>query len=41
MGIILMEEIINYVLEIDIFKNYSPQNLGVLKGDFWGFWVSK
>ena len=31
----------NYMLEIDILRNSSPKKVGVLKGAFEGFGVSK
>ena len=37
MGIMLRWKIFNYMLDIDIIRNYSPKDLGVLRGDFWSF----
>ena len=34
MGIILRWRNINYMLETDIFRNYSQKDLGVLRDDF-------
>ena len=37
MGIILKWKKFNYMLEIDILRNFLQNILGVLNGDFWGF----
>ena len=31
----------NYMLEIDILRNFSQKNLGVVRGAFLRVWVSK
>ena len=30
-----------FMFEKDILRNYFQKDLGVLRDDFWGFWVSK
>ena len=37
----LKVKIFNYILEIDIFKNFSQYILGALKGDFKGLGVQR
>ena len=37
MGIVLSWKNVNYMLEIDILRNYFPKYFGDLKGDFGEF----
>ena len=34
----MMMKKFNYMLEIDILRNSSQKYVGVLRGDFLGFW---
>ena len=38
---IVVEKRLYYMLENDILRNYFPNKLGVLRGDFGVVWVSK
>ena len=37
MTFVLGSKKFNYMIENDILQNYSPKNIGDLKGNFWGF----
>ena len=41
MGIIFRWKIFDYMLKIDILRNYYPKNLDVLRVGFWGFGYPK